>query len=140
MTKILTFKKRKDFLRVAQGFYVATHNMVLQAARSLSETDNNIMVGYTATKKIGNAVIRNKSKRRLRAVVREVLARYAISGVDYILIARNSTAKCDFKELKQDTIYAIKRINKNFIPKIEQSSDCENSQTNQKFSDSKSNV
>lgn len=114
MTKIIVFKKRKDFLRVAQAFYVATHNMVLQAAPSLSETDN-LFVGYTATKKIGNAVCRNRSKRRLRAVVREVLKTYALPHVDYIFIARNSTATCLYAELKKDTIYAIKRINKNFI-------------------------
>ncbi len=118
MTKILTFKKRKDFLRVAKGAYIATHNMVLQAAPSLSETDN-IMVGYTATKKIGNAVIRNKSKRRLRAVVANVLTRYALPHTDYIFIARVSTAECDFQELQRDTIYAIKKINKNFLPNEE---------------------
>ena len=113
MTKILTLKKRKDFLRVAQGFHVATHNMVLQATHSLFN-DDNIRVGYTATKKIGNAVIRSKSKRRLRAIVREVLKDYAIFDVDYIFIARLSTASCNFKELKRDTIYALKTINKNF--------------------------
>ncbi|MBO5039224.1 MAG: ribonuclease P protein component [Alphaproteobacteria bacterium] len=118
MTKILTFKKRKDFLRVAQGAYVATRNMVLQAAPSLLKTDN-IMVGYTATKKIGNAVTRNKSKRRLRAVVREILIKYALEGIDYVFIARNSTAACDYKELRQDTVYALKRINKNFLPQDE---------------------
>ena len=114
MAKILTFKKRKDFLRVASGFHIATHNMVLQAAHSLS-VDSSIWVGYTATKKVGNAVCRNKSKRRLRAIVREILQDYALSGVDYIFIARNSTACCSFEELKQDTIYAIKKINKNFL-------------------------
>lgn len=115
MTKILTFKKRKDFLRVAKGAYIATHNMVLQATPSLSETDN-IMVGYTATKKIGNAVIRNKSKRRLRAVAAAVLRKYALAHIDYVFIARVSTAECDFQELQRDTIYAIKKINKNFLP------------------------
>lgn len=114
MVKIFTFKKRKDFLRVAQSFYVATHHMVLQAAPSLSDTDN-IWVGYTATKKIGNAVIRNRSKRRLRAISREVLETYAHNHVDYVFIARDSTHSCDFKELRRDTIYAIKKINKNFI-------------------------
>lgn len=118
MTKILTFKKRKDFLRVAQGSYVATRNMVLQAAPSLLKTDN-IMVGYTVTKKIGNAVIRNKSKRRLRAIVREVLIKYALERIDYVFIARNSTAECDYKELKQDTVYALKRINKSFLSQNE---------------------
>ena len=114
MTKILTFKKRKDFLRVAQGQYVATHNMVLQATRSLFD-DENIRVGYTATKKIGNAVIRSKSKRRLRAIVREVLIPNALNHIDYVFIARKGTAECDFKELKKDTIYALKKINKMFI-------------------------
>ena len=115
MTKILTFKKRKDFLRVAQSFHVATHNMGRQAAHSLSAMPD-IMTGYTATKRIGNAVIRNKSKRRLRAIARDVLPHYAAPGVDYVFIARISTAKCNFKELKNDVIYAIKRINKNFTP------------------------
>lgn len=114
MTKILTFKKRKDFLRVAQGQHVATHNMVLQATRSLFD-DENIRVGYTATKKIGNAVIRSKSKRRLRAIVREVLIPNSLNHIDYVFIARTGTADCDFRELKKDTIYALKKINKIFI-------------------------
>lgn len=114
MIKILTFKKRKDFLRVAKGSYIATHNMVLQAAPSLSVSDN-IMVGYTATKKIGNAVIRNKSKRRLRAIAADVLEKLALPHVDYVFVARLSTADCDFSELKRDTIYAIKKINKKLI-------------------------
>ncbi len=114
MTKILTFKKRKDFLRVAQGQHVATHNMVLQATRSLFD-DENIRVGYTATKKIGNAVIRSKSKRRLRAIVREVLIPNSLNHIDYVFIARTGTAGCDFRELKKDTIYALKKINKIFI-------------------------
>ncbi len=118
MTKILTFKKRKDFLRVAKGFYVATHNMVLQAAHSLSD-DCNYFVGYTATKKIGNAVIRNLSKRRLRAVARENLSMYGLTSVDYVFIAKKTTHSCDFSELEKDVIYAIKKINKNFIQENE---------------------
>lgn len=87
--------------------------MVLQAAPSLSKQDD-IWVGYTATKKIGNAVTRNKSKRRLRAIVREVLSEHALPHVDYIFIARASTADCDYKNLRKDTVYAINKINKNF--------------------------
>ena len=114
MVKIFTFKKRKDFLRVAKGAYVATHNMVLQAAPSLLEADD-ILVGYTATKKIGNAVKRNKSKRRLRAVAHEILAKYALPHIDYVFIARNSTPNCNYQELKSDTVYALKKINKTFM-------------------------
>lgn len=116
MTKILTFKKRKDFLRVAKESFVATHHMVLQAAPSLSD-ESFFHIGFTATKKIGNAVVRNRSKRRLRAIARELLPLYGNPAVDYIFIARNDTAECPFKELRRDTLYAIKRINKNFIPK-----------------------
>jgi len=122
MLKILTFKKRKDFLRVAAGFHIVTRNLVLQATRSLSETDD-IWVGFTATKKIGNAVCRNKSKRRLRAVARETLPNYALPYVDYIFIARNSTFCCDYGELCQDAVYAIKKINKNFFSVEEASSE-----------------
>lgn len=114
MVKILTFKKRKDFLRVAASHFIATRNVVLQAAPSLSET-NDFWVGYTATKKIGNAVCRNKSKRRLRAVVRDVFLEYALFHTDYVFVARNTTAYCNFAELKRDIIYALKKINKNFI-------------------------
>ena len=114
MPKILTLKKRKDFLRVAAGFYVVTRNLVLQATRSLCETDN-IWVGFTATKKIGNAVCRNKSKRRLRAIARETLDSYALPHVDYVFVARNSTFCCNYADLRQDAIYAIKKINKNFL-------------------------
>lgn len=114
MVKIHTFKKRKDFLRVAASYYIATHNVVLQATRSLSQSDD-FWVGYTATKKIGNAVCRNKSKRRLRAVVHEVLIKNARSHTDYVFVARNSTAFCNYEELKRDVIYALKKINKNFI-------------------------
>lgn len=114
MHKILTFKKRKDFLRVAAGFHVVTHNLVLQATRSLCDIDD-IWVGYTATKKVGNAVCRNKSKRRLRAIAREILSDYALPHTDYVFIARNSTFCCNYAELRQDAVYAIKKINKNFI-------------------------
>lgn len=114
MTKILTFKKRKDFLRVASGFHVATHNMVLQAAHSLFN-DEQIRVGFTATKRIGNAVLRSRSKRRLRAVVREILIEHYIPGIDYVFIARNSTPTCNYKDLTRDTIYALKKIHKNFL-------------------------
>ena len=113
MVKIHTFKKRRDFLRVAANCYVATHNVVLQAAPSLFETDD-FWVGYTATKKVGNAVCRNKSKRRLRAIVRDVLVKYALHNTDYVFVARNTTAYCDFEELKHDVVYALKKINKNF--------------------------
>jgi ribonuclease P protein component len=113
MTKILTFKKRKDFLRVASGFHIATYNVVLQATRSLFN-DNQIHVGYTATKKIGNAVLRSKAKRRLRAAVREILPSNHLSFVDYVFIARNSTPSCDYKDLTRDIAYALKKIHKNF--------------------------
>lgn len=125
MTKILTLKKRKDFLRVAKDQYIVTYNMVVQATRSLCN-DNTVRVGYTATKKIGNAVVRAKSKRRMRAIARELSGNYLLCNVDYVFIARLGTATCEYADLKRDAVYAIKRINKNFLPENNSKTENEN--------------
>ena len=63
------------------------------------DLDNKIGVGYTATKKIGNAVCRNRARRRMRALARLHLAPLARPGVDYVLIARHDTGSCDWQDL-----------------------------------------
>lgn len=110
--KILVLKKRKDFLRVAQGIRMVVSTAILQAAPSLSAEQVPFKVGYTATKKIGKAHIRNRTKRRLRAVVREVFPNLALPNVEYVLIGRYNTADCRFKTLKSDIKWALKKTNK----------------------------
>jgi len=69
-------------------------------------------VGYTATKKLGKAHIRNRTKRRLRAVVREFLPSNHLPQVQYVLIGRYNTATCTFNKLRADMQYALKKIHK----------------------------
>ena len=86
--------------------------MILQAAPRLSGSSESFRIGYTASKKIGKAHVRNKAKRRLRAVVRDVFPSMALDNVDYVLISRFNTADCKFKDLKSDIKWALKKTNK----------------------------
>lgn len=113
MSEILKLKKRKEFVRVAKrGDRVVTTSLVLQAAPALSGTEKQPRFGYTTTKKIGHAVVRNRARRRMRAAVRD-LREYAHEQTDYVLIGRFSTAECPFETLRKDLKFALKRINKN---------------------------
>ena len=112
MNKILVLKKRKDFLRAAQGIRMVVSTVILQAARNLSADTTPFRIGYTASKKIGKAHVRNKAKRRLRAIVRDVFPSMALDNVDYVLISRFNTADCKFKDLKSDIKWALKKTNK----------------------------
>ena len=67
-------------------------------------------LGFTCTKKIGNAVTRNRSKRRMREVARLVLGETAQSGFDYVLIGRMATATRSFADLQKDLTSALKRL------------------------------
>lgn len=67
-------------------------------------------VGFTASKKVGNAVRRNRAKRRLRAIADEVLTERAEPGHDYVLIARAATVERDYGALIDDLHFSLKRI------------------------------
>ncbi len=91
--------------------------LILQAARSLPATyrkpDNeSCFLGYTATKKLGKAFIRNRTKRRLRAAAREIFPSLALPCTDYVLIGRYNTKDVPFEQLKFDMENALKRVNK----------------------------
>ncbi|WP_051212908.1 ribonuclease P protein component [Rubritepida flocculans] len=90
-------KRRAEFLRAArEGAKVARGALLLQA---LPRQDSATRLGFTATKKIGNAVTRNRAKRRLRAAARLALAAEPAPGWDLVLIAREQTARCPFAEI-----------------------------------------
>ena len=69
--------------------------------------DLGLRAGFTVTKKIGNAVVRNRLKRRLRAVVRAVLPAAGIAGADHVLIGRSAGLTRDFAALKADLVTAL---------------------------------
>jgi len=118
MPEITTVKKRADFVRAAQsGFKKVTYNIVVQylpheTAQETSE--GKIRTGFTASRKTGNAVRRNRIKRRLRALAREILPEFfaedGVRGGDVILIGRYRAAEAPFGELRRDLRYALKKL------------------------------
>ena len=84
---IETLKNRPDFLRAAQARRQGTAGFLVQA-RARGDDRALVRVGFTASKKIGNAVARNLAKRRLREVARAVLPGLGRPGWDYVLVAR----------------------------------------------------
>lgn len=91
---------------------MVTSTIILQATQTLSEDNNPAHVGYTSTKKIGKAHVRNRTRRRMRAAVREVFSQYALANTDYVLIGRYNTATCPFDNLKKDLAWGLKKISK----------------------------
>lgn len=113
--KVLILKKRKDFVRAARGLKSVTPSLILQAAQSLSTPvkpvlEDGCYLGFTATKKLGKAHIRNLVKRRLRAAAAQCFADNALPGMDYVLIGRYNTAEVDFARLKSDMTKALRDI------------------------------
>jgi ribonuclease P protein component len=108
LTKSPRLKKRSEFLLAAsKGVRFTTSGMVLQ--RRERGDDAPARLGFTVTKKIGNAVVRNRTKRRLREVARLVLAEQPVSGADLVLIGRNTTAGRDFAQLSEDFRRALRQ-------------------------------
>ena len=98
--------KRGEFLRLAaRGRKIAKYGFVLQLDQR--EQGDVVRVGYTATKKIGNAVARNRAKRRLREASRLVLAGRSVPAVELVLIARRETGDMDFSRLKHNLAQAL---------------------------------
>ena len=88
---------RRDFLRARnKGEKALARGLVIQA---ISRDTDSWRVGLTASKKIGNAVCRNRARRRMRALARQHLAPLARPGVDYVLIARHDIINCDWQDL-----------------------------------------
>lgn len=88
--------------------------MMIQARRRAAgepPDPSTIRIGYTCSKKVGNAVARNRAKRRLRAVARDVLPRLGQAGWDYVLIGRNTeTAARGYDDLIRDLEQALGRL------------------------------
>ncbi len=108
-------KTRADFLRVAgRGRKWAMPGLVVQAAlRDDNETAPRVArLGLTASKKVGNAVARNRARRRLRALANEVLPEHGRVELDYVLIGRPATVKRAYGDLRADLLAALQRVNR----------------------------
>ncbi|MCQ2735103.1 MAG: ribonuclease P protein component [Alphaproteobacteria bacterium] len=124
MSKFLILKKRKDFLRAAKDVTVIFRNVILQAAQRLSAADSHsARIGFTATKRLGKANVRNRTKRRLRAIVREIYALQTLPNVDYVLVGRHGTYCCPFEDLHSDVVRAFKKANKEILSRQEENAE-----------------
>lgn len=113
-TCLQVIKKRSDFLLAARARKQGVGSMMVQARkRRDGETADPaaIRVGFTCSKKVGNAVARNHAKRRMREVARAILPELGKAGWDYVLIGRaKTTAERPFEDLKGDLKYALKKL------------------------------
>jgi ribonuclease P protein component len=105
-------KRRSEFLRVAGGRCKwVTPGLILQARRrGGDDEDTAIRVGFTASRKVGIAVLRNRARRRLRAAVAAVLPRLGRPGTDYVIVARAETVTRPYAALLADLETAVCRI------------------------------
>lgn len=102
-------KKRSDFLAANRGKRYATPGFVL-LVRYRQDDSPAIRLGITITKKVGNAVIRNRMRRRFRALAQEMLADKGKAGADHILIGRDSGIERDFDALRADMVKALGKL------------------------------
>ena len=102
-------KKRSDFLAANRGKRYATPGFVL-LVRDRQDESPAIRLGITITKKVGNAVIRNRMRRRFCALAQEMLADKGKAGADHILIGRDSGIERDFDALRADMVKALGKL------------------------------
>lgn len=102
-------RRRAEFLRVAgTGRRAAVHGLVLQA---LARDDGGpARLGFTVTRKVGNAVVRNRTRRRLQEAARLCLRERPVAGVDLVLIGREATRGRDFFQLIDDLRRALDKV------------------------------
>jgi len=106
---LVGLQHRRDFLAAAKARKAVTDGFILQNRARRDDSDI-IRVGFTASKKVGNAVIRNRAKRRMRALAREVFPKNGDIGCDYVMIARkNTTTDLPFEAMHRDLLRAIER-------------------------------
>jgi ribonuclease P protein component len=102
-------KKRADFLACAQAPSCAKGAVVVQA-RSRPDDDALVRAGFTATKRIGGAVVRNRAKRRMREAARLLLPEFGRPGFDYVFIARGGVTTRPWARLLDDMKSALIRL------------------------------
>ncbi len=108
--KISVLKTRADFVALNRANRQAMPTMVVQG-RDRRDGSDAVRVGYTCSKKVGNAVARNRAKRRLREAARRVVAAHARPGWDYALIGRaGATTERPFPELLEQLERALRKL------------------------------
>lgn len=102
-------KTRPQFLAAAKGVSEARGAVVVQM-RDRADDDPVVRLGFTATRKVGGAVVRNRAKRRLREAARRLVPDHGLAGCDYVFIARMGTADRPWDRLLDDVKSALTRL------------------------------
>ena len=111
MTALSVLTKRSDFLKAARGRRSSAPAFTLQARKRDGGEAGGIRVGFTCSKKVGNAVARNRAKRRLREVARTIIPEHGQNGYDYVLIGRALvTAEHPFQSMLDDLRSALAKV------------------------------
>lgn len=106
---LTTLRKRKDFLAANRGKRAVMPGFIL-LVHDRKDGDDGLRLGITVTKKVGGSVVRNRMKRRFRALGREILTEQGIHGADHILIGRKAGIERDFGALRSDLVSALERV------------------------------
>jgi ribonuclease P protein component len=113
VTAIGRLKTRAEFLHVRGGARFVAPSLVLQARRRAEDAGGDQTLarfGFTASKSLGGAVVRNRARRRLKEAVRLAAPSHAVAGYDYVLIAREGTVQRRFTELIKDLERALAKV------------------------------
>src|SRR5687768_12351626 len=109
LPRLTTLSRRADFLAANRGKRAPMPGFVL-LVRDRQDGDSAIRLGITVTRKIGGAVVRNRMKRRFRALAREILPERGVPGADHVLIGRAGGVERDFALLRADLEQALARV------------------------------
>jgi len=107
--RLITIRKRADFLAANGGRRASTPGFIL-LVRDRGDTDLGMRVGFTVTRKIGGAVVRNRMKRRFRALAREILPAKGFAGSDHVMIGRANGIEREYSLLRSELEGALDRL------------------------------
>jgi ribonuclease P protein component len=105
---MLRLLQRRDFLAAAKAPAVSTPGFVIQGRKR--DDNGPARVGFTCTKKLGNAVMRNRIRRRIKEAARLTMPTLVETATDYVLIGRGAAETRDFEVLRKDIISAITKL------------------------------
>ena len=109
--RLVTLTKRSDFVAANSGKRISTPGFLL-LVRDRKDADAAIRVGFTVTKKIGGAVVRNRMKRRFRALAREIMSAKGVPGSDHVMIGRARGIEREYDLLRTELERALDGLRK----------------------------
>ena len=106
LKKIEKITKRSDYIRASNSIFKKSSSLIIQLYNR--EDTFGPRYGITASKKIGNAIKRNKAKRRIRHLIKNLLPKYGKNGYDYVFVAKEKVIDCPWDTLLQETKTILK--------------------------------